>query len=171
MQPGPKSRAQPAASRPHVPGYGIAGAADGEGLLPWSWAVERLASAHDYWVATVRPDGAPHLMPVWGIWQDDAFRFSTGAGSRKARNFRADPRCAVSTERADEAVIVEGAVETLSGEQAIRCFLAAYNAKYAWQMDETWGPFYQVRPRVVFGFIEQAGRFAATATRWTFDGA
>ena len=68
--------AEPTASRPYMPGYGLLDATLGTGLLPWSWAVERLTRSHDYWVATVRPDGRPHVMPVWGIWMDDALWFS-----------------------------------------------------------------------------------------------
>ena len=71
----------PTASRPYMPGYGIAEPEDGQGLLPWSWAEERLVSSHDYWVATSRPDGRPHLMPVWGVWFDDAWWFSSGRRS------------------------------------------------------------------------------------------
>ena len=62
----------PKGSRPYMPGYGPLDAAQGTGLLPWSWAVERLERSHDYWVATIRPDGRPHVMPVWGIWLEDA---------------------------------------------------------------------------------------------------
>jgi hypothetical protein len=110
-------------------------------------------------------------MPVWGVWLDDALLFSTGARSRKARNLAADARCVVSTERADEAVIVEGVAETFAAGDLVERFLAAYNTKYRWNMDASWGPFQRVRPRVVFGFIEQADRFAATATRWRFPAA
>ena len=46
-----------------MPGYGIVGPDEGRGLLPWSWAEERLIASHDYWVATVWPDGRPHVMP------------------------------------------------------------------------------------------------------------
>ena len=59
---------EPSTSRPHMPGYGIAGPREGSGLLPWSWAVQRLTASHDYWLATVCPDGRPHVMPVWGVW-------------------------------------------------------------------------------------------------------
>ncbi|TME13797.1 MAG: pyridoxamine 5'-phosphate oxidase, partial [Chloroflexi bacterium] len=52
----------PIASRPHMPGYGILGAGEGTGLLPWSWAQERLEQSHDYWVATSGADGRPHVM-------------------------------------------------------------------------------------------------------------
>ncbi len=56
---------------PLMPGYGISDANSGKGLLEWSWATERLMKAHNYWLATTRPDGRPHCMPVWGIWLED----------------------------------------------------------------------------------------------------
>jgi hypothetical protein len=43
---------EPVARRPHMPGYGVLGAAEGSGLLAWSWADERLRASHDYWLAT-----------------------------------------------------------------------------------------------------------------------
>ena len=54
--------------RPHIPGYGIP--THTEGLLPWSFALERLEKARNYWVATTRPDGRPHTVPVWGVLVD-----------------------------------------------------------------------------------------------------
>jgi PPOX class probable F420-dependent enzyme len=164
-----KPPSPPVASRPFAPGYELADPAGGEGLLPWSWAVERLAAAHNYWVASVRPDGRPHAMPVWAVWLEGALCFSTGARSRKARNLAADPRCVITTERADEAVVVEGVAEPIEDAAEVVDFLAAYNAKYRWDMDASWAPFLRVRPQLAFGFIENPGRFAATATRWRFE--
>lgn len=53
-----------------MPGYGTLPEGEGDGLLPWSWAEERLVRSHDFWLATVTPDGAPHLMPAWAVWQE-----------------------------------------------------------------------------------------------------
>ena len=64
--------------------------------------------SHNYWITTVKPDGAPHTMVVWGLWLDGAFLFSTGRQSRKARNLEKNKNCVVCTEDAHEAVIVEG---------------------------------------------------------------
>lgn len=80
-----------------MPGYGVRGADEGTGLLPWTWAEERLAGSHDYWVATAAADGRPHLMPVWGMWHDGALWFSSSTRSRKARNLRSNTRCSIST--------------------------------------------------------------------------
>lgn len=158
----------PAADRPEMPGYNLPGPMAGSGLLPWAWAVERLAAAHNYWLATARPDGSPHLMPVWGVWLSGTFSFSTGARSRKARNLAGEGRCTVATERADETVIVEGVAAALRDGEQRRAVLAAYEAKYGCALDGSEGPLFTVRPRVVFGLIEHADQFTATATRWRF---
>src|SRR5205814_2209208 len=80
------------------PGYGVPD--DAGGMLPWSWAEGRLASAHNYWVATAGP--GPHASPVWGLWQGGGFLFSCGQRSRKARDLAQDPRVVVHLESGDE---------------------------------------------------------------------
>lgn len=160
---------EPKASRPHMPGYGIADADGGKGLLPWSWATERLTNARNYWVATTRPDGNPHAMPVWGVWLDDAFYFSTGTQSRKARNLAENPRCVVGCELGPDQVVVEGLAELQDDAELRRRFAVAYQAKYDWDTEGFSEPFYAVRPTTVFGLTTTPGDFTATATRWTFD--
>ncbi|MCI0777676.1 MAG: pyridoxamine 5'-phosphate oxidase family protein, partial [Chloroflexi bacterium] len=139
-----------------------------EGVLPWSWAVERLTKAHNYWIATGGRGAAPQLTAVWGVWLDGAFYFSCAATSRKARNLAEDPRCAISTERADEAVIVEGIAELVADQALLEQFKAAYDPKYNWEIEIDKGGIFVVRPTVAFAFIEDSNQFESTATRWTF---
>jgi PPOX class probable F420-dependent enzyme len=47
-------------------------------------------------IATVLPDGAPHSVPVWILFEDGRIVFFTQTGSRKARNIERDPRVALS---------------------------------------------------------------------------
>lgn len=167
--PAPEKPGNPVASRPQIPGYGLKDASAGQGLLPWRWARERLAKSHNYWIATTRPDGRPHVMVVWGLWLDEAFCFSTGRDSRKARNLAGNPRCVVCTDNAAEAVIVEGLAERLpfrSDLPFFKKFIREYKKKYDWQIDGSEGDLYTVRPRVVFGFWEE--QFTGAATRWRF---
>src|SRR2546423_15346518 len=103
-------RAQPKATRLQIPGYGVPKAS--KGLLPWNWAEMRLKKSRQYWIATTRPDGRPHVMVVWALWMDGALYFSTGKESRKARNLAANPNCTMCSEDAAETVIVESVVET-----------------------------------------------------------
>ena len=79
----------PKPSRPQMPGYGLP--EHSKGLLPWKWAEQRLAKSHNYWISTVRPDGRPHTMVVWGLWLANVFYFSTGRDSRKTHNLKANP--------------------------------------------------------------------------------
>ncbi|MBI2767815.1 MAG: pyridoxamine 5'-phosphate oxidase family protein [Chloroflexi bacterium] len=168
---------QPTADRPYAPGYGFAPAE--AGLLPWSWAEERLAASRNYWVTTTRPGGAPHAMPVWGVWANGRLYFSSGAKSRKAKNLAADPRCVIHTESGSQAVIVEGIAVVLPEAEALAVMKAPYKEKYDWEMTGGEGPIFAVEPRVAFGFIESYGgsadqdatesQFTQTATRWRFE--
>jgi pyridoxine/pyridoxamine 5'-phosphate oxidase len=149
-----------------MPGYGLSEAK--EGLLPWSWARERLEKSHNYWFTTVRPDGSPHTMVVWGLWLDGAFYFSTGSTSRKARNLKENPSCVVCTERAHEAVVVEGRAKIVRDAALLRGFFRRYEKKYEWDMSEMQGePVFSVEPRVAFGLYEK--KYLETVTRWKFE--
>lgn len=150
-----------------MPGYGLLGADEGPGLLPWSWAAERLSESHCYWLSTSSESGRPHCMPIWAVWQDEALYFSTGGSTRKARNLAHDGRCVVATENPLEAVIVEGRCEIVVAEAHLEGVQPAYVAKYgtAFPADSLVG---RVEPTRVFGFIEAPSQFSATATRWIF---
>ena len=117
-----------------MPGYGTLPATAGTGLLPWSWAEERLAASHDFWLATVTPAGVPHLMPVWGIWRDGQLWFSSSSESRKARNLTAEPRCTLSTSDPAQPVVLQGRAARVTHRDALAGMLAAENAKYGTQL-------------------------------------
>ncbi|HEX3353691.1 MAG TPA: pyridoxamine 5'-phosphate oxidase family protein [Terriglobales bacterium] len=169
----PKRRAktlEPKTTRPIMPGYGLP--ENTKGLLPWKWAEQRLKKSHNYWITTVKADGAPHTMVVWGLWLDGAFLFSTGSQSRKARNLAANQKCVVCNEDAHEAVIVEGTAG-LAPVAVRREFLKKYQRKYDFDMAtmekdilSMKEPVFSVRPRLAFGLYEK--KFMASATRWKF---
>src|SRR5271154_4570058 len=105
----PPAKSQPKAERPFAPGYGIAGVKQGRGVLPWTWVAKKMNRCRTFWLATIHSDrGRPHVMPVWGVWLDDAFFFSTGRQSRKGRNLAANPAVTIANDNGEEAVIVEG---------------------------------------------------------------
>ena len=110
---------EPSITRPHMPDYGVQGPDEGTGLLPWSWAVERLTASHDYWVATTWPDGRPHVTPVGALWLDGAFWFQTGPMTKKARNVARDPRCSLAVSIRDADVVVEGDAERVTEPAAL----------------------------------------------------
>lgn len=159
---------KPKAARPFMPGYGILPADQGKGLFPWSWAQERLAKARNYFLSTTWPDGKPHCMPVWGIWLEDTFWFSTGRLSRKARNLTANPQCVVSSDHAKGVVVLEGEAARIQDAKMWKRFAKAYEAKYKFDMSGySEEPMYVVQPHKIFGLTLELPQ---TATRWTFDG-
>lgn len=89
----------------NLDGYGVP-------LIPWTKVRERLEQGmtqapgsggpdrHTCWLATVRPDGRPHVMPLGVLWVDGAFYFNAGAATRKAQNLARDPNgCVAKTRR------------------------------------------------------------------------
>ncbi|WP_328458796.1 PPOX class F420-dependent oxidoreductase [Amycolatopsis sp. NBC_00438] len=152
-----------------MPGYGIAAA--GEGLLPWSWADERLRASHDFWLATVTPAGRPHLMPVWAVWTGEVLWFSSSLRSAKARNVAAGSAVSIATDDPYEPVVAEGTAEVVTDPAALRGFLDAMNAKYATSygedfLDPAANASMRLRPEKVIGLREKD--FTNTPTRWTF---
>lgn len=156
------------ASRPYMPEYGVLPADQGSGLLPWSWAQERLTTTRNFWVATVTPAGLPHCMPVFAVWHGDALFFSTGGTSKKALNLESTPHCVVSTESAAEPVVVEGTTSTVDSEAELDALRDVYTKKYGHPFPPG-SPVFRVEPRKVIGFVEEASQFPGSATRWHFD--
>jgi len=148
---------------------------DLDGLLPWSWAAERLVANRNYWVTTVDPHGRPHSMPVWGAWhaESERFWFSCAPDALKARNLATNPHVVVANTDTVEVVSLEGTAVVHPAEQSIA---DSIGAKYE-SPEQTAGalagfmmaqPMYQVTPTKAFGLIERAEEFGPHATRWVW---
>jgi len=159
------AKSHPKADRPFAPGYGIVGAADGKGLLPWTWVARKMNRCRTFWLATIHAGrGRPHVMPVWGVWLDDAFFFSTGRKSRKGQNLAANPACTVANDDGTEAVIIEGLATQTKDPVALERIATAYKKKYKMDPRSMGEPIFCVWPNRVFGFVEKT--FPQSATRW-----
>jgi Pyridoxamine 5'-phosphate oxidase len=164
---------EPTRSRPYWPDALLRAPDATTGLKSWPWAVERLQKSHNYWISTSRPDGRPHLMVVWGVWWEDAFWFSTGRRTRKARNIAAQTACAIGTEHADEAVIVEGIAREITDQDVWKALAEPYDRKYGGSLmpllESSQGTIFRVLPCTAFGQDEHAENFTESATKWTFE--
>ncbi len=87
-------------------GYGVPTEVDG--LLDWSDVVERLVSSDQYWMATTRPDGRPHVVPRWGVWLDDRLYYDGSPQTLHVKNLTRNPACSLHLESGWEVVIVDG---------------------------------------------------------------
>jgi general stress protein 26 len=155
----------PGVIRPKMDGYGVP--LSNEGMLPWTWALERLTRSHNYLLTTVRPDGAPHVMPVWGVWLEGEWYFSTSETSRKSRNLEQNATCVVCNDNVEEAVILEGTAMRLKDDEIPQQAFADYKAKYGWELDPKRGPVWKVTPKAIFAMPEQ--HFPEAVTKWVFE--
>ena len=163
------TQAEPRGSRPDMPkDYGIPESE--EGLLPWSHVTERLSAAMHFWIGTCRPDGRPHVSPIWGVWLDGFLYFDGSPETCRGKNIARNPHITVNLESGSDVVILEGIAETISPDLELRQRLSqVYTAKYADSGyspgPETWEPgIYRVYPRRVLAWTT----FPTDCTRWEF---
>jgi len=110
-------------------GYGIP--TSSKGLLTWPQVEERLIAAHHYWLATVRPDGTPHVVPRWGVWLEGRFYYDGSPTTRHARNLIENSAISLNLESGTETIMVEGTAEQTSAPaDGLGARLAAAYEKY-----------------------------------------
>lgn len=167
----PDSSGKEEVGRPDMPaGYGLAPMNAENDLIAWTSVEEKLRTSRNYWIGSTRPDGRPHAMPVWGVWSEGAFFFSTDPESRKGRNLAANPGIVVHLESGDDAIILEGRVSIVTEPQLLNKADQAYFAKYQFHLsgeEAASGLVYRLKPKVVFAWLEAT--FPTSATRWKFE--
>jgi PPOX class probable F420-dependent enzyme len=94
---------------------------------------QRLRHEPIIWLSSVRPDGRPHLVPVWFVWDGASILFFSKPAAQKVRNLGHSPQVMLALDSADEGedvVLLEGRAALL-GADAPRSTLPAYAGKYA----------------------------------------
>lgn len=86
---------------------------------------------HTCWLATLDPDGSPHVTGVGALWDDGSFWFETGVTSRKGRNLARDPRCSLSVATDEFDLVVDGEAHIVE-DPAIVAAMAARWAAEGW---------------------------------------
>jgi PPOX class probable F420-dependent enzyme len=94
---------------------------------------QRLRDEPIIWLSSVRPDGRPHLVPVWFVWDGASILIFSKPAAQKVRNLRHNPLVMLALDSADEGediVLLEGRAELL-GAGAPQSTLPEYAEKYA----------------------------------------
>jgi hypothetical protein len=163
-------------------------------LLDWAPIQARLAAGlsqapgtggpdrHTCWLATINPDGSPHVTGIGALWADGCWWFETGRDTRKGKNLARDSRCTLSVAAREFDLVVEGEAALVT-DAATVADLAARWAAAGWpaRTDDTGvaltaefsapsaGPppwhVYRLTPRTAtaVGTIDPGG-----ATKWRF---
>ena len=158
----------------------------------WETALERLqhpAPGQNHWLATVRPNGSPHLMPIIAFWIDGAFHFLVGPDTHKGRNLASEERCVIGTGNLtipSMDLIVEGRARRVTDEATVGRLAGEFGGE-GWPLEargnEVYGPhgptagpppyaIYRLEPTTVFGLPGMHGMFDDDRhhepTRWSF---
>lgn len=72
--------------------------------------VERLSRDERAWLTTLRPDGSPHVTPVWFLVHEGTWWVCSAARNAKVRHVVGDPRVALALEDGRAPVVAEGTV-------------------------------------------------------------
>ncbi len=172
-------------SKKNLDGYGAP-------IIPWERVYGRMTKGftqapktggpdrHTAWLATVRPDGKPHVMPIGVLFVDDAFYFNTGPKTRKARNIARNPSSVITIATDDFDLVIQGPARRIVDAAHLQRIADAFK-KQGWEPTVVKGGLtakysapsagpppwnvYEIRPDTIFalGTAEPYG-----ATRWRF---
>jgi nitroimidazol reductase NimA-like FMN-containing flavoprotein (pyridoxamine 5'-phosphate oxidase superfamily) len=138
--------------------------------LAWEVVRERLEKELHYYVASVRPDGRPHVVPKDGAWLDDTLYYSGADDTVHHRNIAGHPEVAMHIGGGLQAVIVEGESRPVEVDQELAQRLSAESEKYrplGYTMkaeDYRSGSVLALRPHRVIAWMN----FPRDATRFIF---
>jgi hypothetical protein len=143
------------------------GFAKSPAALPWSHVAERLERAHNYWIATVRPSGRPHVTPVWGVWVEGALYIDGPPVAQWAKNIARNPSISVHLESGEDVVILEGVVEDLVTDAELGArIVTAWDGKYGrFHPQPATSGILRLRPRTARAWSDST---LEDGTRWDF---
>ena len=95
---------------------------------------EKLESQQVIWFGSVRPDGSPHLAPIWFVWHAGCIYVGTDPKSVKSRNIRGNPRVVLALEDGNHPVICEGTARTIPFPLPAP-LVDAFFQKYEWDLN------------------------------------
>jgi PPOX class probable F420-dependent enzyme len=101
--------------------------------MPAEEISQKLETQQNIWIASVRHDGRPHLVPIWFVWFQGKIFIATDPKSVKVRNLQQNPRVAMALEDGAKPVICEGTARPV-GKPWSDGMVAAFWAKYEWDL-------------------------------------
>jgi hypothetical protein len=155
----------------------------GHAPIDWSRAQQQLeaATGGTTFLATVRPDGRPHVAGIGALWVDGRFYIVSGAATRKSQNLAERADCVISVGLPDLDLVVEGTASKVTDVPTLERLAERYDAQ-GWPATVEDGAFtapysapsagpppwdlYEITPKTAFGVAtaEPHG-----AMRWDFE--
>ena len=103
------------------------------GFIPWRVIDSVLRASRTVWVSSTRPDGRPHSVPVWFLWEDGAspsIVFLSLPNTQKSRNLQDAAWVVIHTGDGDDTYILEGTAEAIADRAELDALNRLYMDKY-----------------------------------------
>ena len=114
----------------------------------------RLGRESTIWVATVRDNGRPHLVPVWFIWLDGKIYIATGSETQKFANLYYNQSIALSLPNTENVLIIEGEAH-VADYQTVDALADYFYHKYEWDFrhdDSALWRLIEITPRKIMAW-------------------
>lgn len=94
---------------------------------------EKLVLQKNIWLASMRADGRPHLVPIWFAWLKDKIYLCIEPSSVKATNISQNAHVSLALEDGSNPVICEGVAREITLPWPVE-ITAAFKSKYDWDI-------------------------------------
>lgn len=152
-------------------------------ITPWDKAVEQFSQSEKFWLATVDPDGKPHVVPVFSVWFDGCPHFTSNPDARKARDIAQNSHCVMTTAGKTLDLIFEGEVIKITDDKTLKQVAEVYKSKYDWPItveNHAYSapyaapaagkpPYELYQVRLTKAFASGSNEAPYGATRWRFS--
>jgi PPOX class probable F420-dependent enzyme len=100
------------------------------GHIPWRKIDLWLQGFRSIWLSSTRPDGRPHVVPIWYWWDGHDIYFSTPSNTQKVRNIAQQPWVIAHAGDGDDTIILEGSAEIVTDRAERERINTYYMEKY-----------------------------------------
>jgi PPOX class probable F420-dependent enzyme len=116
-------------------------------MTPDPQVERRLQTEQNLWLATVRPNGTPHLVPIWFVWVAGKIYLCTAADSVKVRNLLQNPHVSIALEDGSQPIVIEGLAQPIGA--APKPVIKAFKEKYDWNIstDSEYNQVVEIEPK------------------------
>lgn len=114
----------------------------------------RLGRESTIWVATVRDNGRPHLVPVWFVWLEDKIYIATGSETQKFTNLYYNQGISLALPDTDNVLIIEGEGH-VADYQTVDILADYFFHKYEWDFrhdDSALWRLIEITPRKIMAW-------------------
>ncbi len=124
----------------------------------------RFGQAAACWFSSVRPDGRPHLAPIWHVVHEDRIYVVTQRKAVRAANIRVNAAVSLALADTSNALIIEGVAQP--AQEMLATLRPLFQAKYDWDIatDADYDDVLQVTPHKLLAWGEHGkGRWIVVA--------